>query len=135
MKVLLVDDDPSVVSALRAVLISEGYYVIPAFNGHEAIQGFYEHPDIAIVLLDICMPVKGGWDTFERLTEINPLLPIIIITARPNQESLAVAAGVGALMAKPLDVRELLATMQQLLAEPTEKRFARAAGREAPGAL
>ena len=131
-KLLLVDDDPSVVSALSAVLRSEGYDVIPAVNGHEAIQGFYKHPDVAIVLLDICMPVKGGWDTFERLTQINPLLPIIIITARPNQGSLAVAAGAGALMEKPLDVQALLTTMQQLLAELPEKRLARAAGRETP---
>jgi FixJ family two-component response regulator len=78
------------------------------------------------------MPVKGGWDTFERLTEINPLLPIIIITARPNQGSLAVAAEAGALMEKPLDVQALLTTMQQVLAELPEKRLARAAGRETP---
>jgi DNA-binding NtrC family response regulator len=132
MKVLLVDDDPSVVAALGAALISEGYDVIQAFNGREAIRHFYTHPDIAIVLLDLCMPVKGGWDTFERITGINPLLPIIIITARSDQYSVADAAGVGALMEKPLDVQALLETMQRLLAEPPEKRLARIAGKKDP---
>lgn len=132
MKVLLVDDDPSVVAALGAALISEGYDVIQAFNGREAIRHFYTHPDIAIVLLDLCMPVKGGWDTFERITGINPLLPIIIITARSDQYTVADAAGVGALMEKPLDVQTLLETMQKLLAEPPEKRLARIAGKKDP---
>jgi DNA-binding NtrC family response regulator len=130
MKVLLVDDDPSVVAALGAALISEGYDVIQAFNGREAIRHFYTHPDIAIVLLDLCMPVKGGWDTFERITGINPLLPIIIITARSDQYTVADAAGVGALMEKPLDVQTLLETMQKLLAEPPEKRLARIVGKK-----
>ena len=130
MKVLLVDDDPSVVAALGAALISEGYDVIQAFNGREAIRHFYTHPDIAIVLLDLCMPVKGGWDTFERIAGINPLLPIIIITARSDQYLVADAAGVGALMEKPLDVQTLLETMQRLLAEPPEKRLARIAGKK-----
>ena len=135
MKVLLVDDDPSVVAALGAALISEGYDVIQAFNGREAIRHFYTHPDIAIVLLDLCMPVKGGWDTFERITGINPLLPIIIITARSDQYSLADAVGVGALIEKPLDVQALLETMQKLLAEPPEKRLARIAGKKNPHAI
>ena len=71
-KLLLVDDDPSVVSALSAVLRSEGYDVIPAVNGHEAIQGFYKHPDIAIVLLDICMPVKGAGTPLRGLRKLIP---------------------------------------------------------------
>jgi DNA-binding NtrC family response regulator len=124
-KVLLVDDDSSVVAALGAALRLEDYEVIAAFNGHQAIQDFYKHPDVAIVLLDICMPVKGGWDTFERLTTINPLLPIIVITARCDQSPLAVAAGADAFMEKPLDVRQLLVIMKQLLDESKEARLRR----------
>ena len=139
-KVLLVDDDPSVVAALSGVLRSEGYDVIQAFDGHEAIEYFHTVGGAAIVLLDLNMPVQGGWDTFEQLTAINPLLPIIIITARPDQQSVAAAAGVAALMEKPLDIPLLLETMQKLLAEPSEMRLARIAGQnprtlflEAPG--
>ena len=92
VKILLADDDEEVLAALNDVLRSEGYEVIMAKNGREAIEHFHEgHIDIA--LLDLNMPIKGGWETFERLTTIHPLLPIIVITARPEQYPLAVAAG------------------------------------------
>ena len=80
VKILLADDDEEVLAALNEVLRSEGYEVIMAKNGREAIEHFHEgHIDIA--LLDLNMPIKGGWETFERLTTIHPLLPITVITA------------------------------------------------------
>jgi len=127
-KVLLVDDDVSVVAALSGVLRSEGYDVIQAFDGHQAIEYFHTVGGADLALLDLNMPVKGGWDTFEQLTAINPLLPIIVITARPGQYPLAAAAGVAALMEKPLDLPLLLDTMRKLLAEPPDTRLARIAG-------
>lgn len=75
------------------------------------------HPDIAIVLLDLAMPVKGGWDTFERL-------PVIIIT-QSDQNSVALRAGIVALIEKPLDMPALLAPMQGVFAESSERRLAR----------
>lgn len=83
------------------------------------------HPDIAIVLLDLAMPVKGGWDTFERLAASNPRLPVIIITAQSDQNSVALRAGVAALIEKPLDMPALLAPMQGVFAESSERRLAR----------
>jgi len=129
-KVLLVDDDSSVVAALSGVLRGEGYDVIVAFDGHEAVENFHTVAGAEIVLLDLCMPVQGGWDTFERLTAVNPLLPIIVITARPDQYAIAAAAGVAALMEKPLEIPLLLETMRKLLAEPPETRLARLAGKD-----
>ena len=126
--ILLADDDEEVLAALDGVFRSEGYEVIVARNGREAIARFYEgHIDIA--LIDLNMPVKGGWETFERLTTIHPLLPIIVITARPDQYPLAVAAGVGALMEKPLDLVLLLQAIQDLLSEPIEQRLSRLTGK------
>jgi two-component system response regulator HydG len=133
-KVLLVDDDVSVVAALTGVLCSEGYDVIQAFDGHDAVKNFKTVGGASIALLDLCMPVKGGWDTFEQLTAINPLLPTIVITAQPGQYPLAAAAGVAALMEKPLDIPLLLETMRKLLAEPAGVRLARIAG-QAPHTL
>jgi CheY-like chemotaxis protein len=128
MKILLADDDEEVLAALNNVLRSEGHEVIVAANGREAIERFGKgHFDIA--LLDLNMPVKGGWDTFERLTTIHPLLPIIVITARPDQYPLAVAAGVGALMEKPLDLPLLLRAIEDLLGEPVEARLSRLSGK------
>ena len=126
-RVLLVDDDRSVLDALGTVIESEGFDVVRAADGHEAVEKFRQQP-INIVLLDLNMPVKGGWDTFERLTNINPLLPIIVITARPDAYPVAMATGVAALMQKPLDIPLLLEAMRHLLAEPATERLSRIAG-------
>jgi len=80
-------------------------------------------------VLDLNMPVKNGWDTFELLTARHPLIPIIIATARPNQLFTAVSAGAGALMEKPLDIPTLLRTIEKLLADSAEARLAHLAGR------
>ena len=128
-RILLVDDDPTVRDSLSDVLVSEGYLVIPAENGQEAID-LASTSSVDLVLLDLNMPVKNGWDTFERLTAEHPLLPIIIATARPNQLFMALSAGVGALLEKPMDMPTLLRTMRKLLAESPEQRLARLAGVE-----
>jgi CheY-like chemotaxis protein len=127
-KILLADDDDEVLAALGSVLTSEGHEVIVARNGREAIENFrQQHIDVA--LLDLNMPVKGGWEAFERLMTIHPLLQVIVITARPDQYPLAIAAGVAALMEKPLDLPVLLQTIDDLLVEPVENRLSRLAGR------
>lgn len=128
-RVLLVDDDPTVRDSLNDVLVSEGCVVLPAENGQQALElaaGF----TVDIALLDLNMPVKNGWDTFERLTFEHPLIPIIIITARPNQLFTALGAGAGALLEKPMDIPTMLQTMQKLLVESAEQRLARLAGRK-----
>ena len=84
-----------------------------------------------LVLLDLNLPVQDGWDLFEKLTSNNPLLPVIVITARPNQVFPALASGVGALMEKPLDLPKLLNIIRQLLEEPVEAQLARMTGRPA----
>jgi DNA-binding response OmpR family regulator len=122
-----VDDDPTVRDSLNDVLVSEGYVVIPAENGQQALD-LANRSSVDLVLLDLNMPVKNGWDTFEQLTREHPLLPIIIATARPNQLFTALSAGVGALLEKPMDISMLLRTMGKLLAESTEQRLARLAG-------
>jgi DNA-binding response OmpR family regulator len=76
------------------------------------------------------MPVKNGWDTFQQLTFEHPLIPIIIVTARPNQLFTALGAGAGALLEKPMDIPTLLRTIIKLLAESSEQRLARLAGKE-----
>jgi DNA-binding NtrC family response regulator len=127
-KMLLADDDEEVLAALSAALASEDYDVVVAKNGREAIEHFQEDR-FDIALLDLNMPVKDGWDAFERLTRIHPLLQVIVITARPDQYPLAAAAGVAALMEKPLDLPRLLRIIDCLLCEPVERRLSRLAGK------
>jgi CheY-like chemotaxis protein len=127
-KILLVDDDPGVRRMLQRVLEEEDFFVVTAANGLEALErGQASAPDL--VLLDLNLPVQNGWDTLKRLADEVPVLPVIIITARPNQLFPALASGAGALMEKPLDLPKLLRTIRQLLAEPADSRLARMAGK------
>lgn len=126
-EILLVDDDPGVRRMLLRVLEEEGYAVIPAADGLEALESVKcKAPNL--VLLDLNLPFQDGWGTFERLTTEIPSLPIIIITARPNQLFPALAAGAGALMEKPLELPKLLRTIRDLLAEPITNQMARMTG-------
>ena len=127
-KILLVDDDSAIRKILLRLLSEEGYSVLPAANGVEALESA-SLAKFDLVLLDLNMPQKGGWETFEQLTSADPLLPIIVITARPNQLFPALASGVGALLEKPLDFARLLETIRNLVNEPPEVRLARLAGK------
>jgi DNA-binding response OmpR family regulator len=125
--ILLVDDDPSVREMIGRVLVAEGYRVRSASTGMEAVEIAAAEP-IDLVLLDLNMPGQGGWETFEKLTSKDPLLSVIIITARPNQLFTSIGAGVGALLEKPLDFPILLRTMSGLLKESADSRLERSAG-------
>lgn len=126
-QVLLVDDDLSVRESLALVLEESGYAVVQAADGQKAID-LASCERVDLVLLDLNMPVKNGWDTFEQLTRDHPLLPIVIATARPNQFFTALNAGVGALLEKPLEIPQLLRVIGRLIAESPEKRLSRLAG-------
>ena len=127
-KILLVDDEPAIRYMLTRLLTDEGYSVMPASSGDEAIE-FASQTQFDLLLLDLNMPGLDGWETFEKLTTTNPLLPVIVITARPNQRFTALAAGIGALMEKPLDLQKLFTTIRDLLDETDGVRIARMAGR------
>src|SRR5262245_16091562 len=82
-RILLVDDDPVVRESLAELLLIDGYEVIPAKDGQQAVD-LAAHTAVDLVLLDLNMPVKNGWDTFDQLTREHPLLPVIIVTGRAN---------------------------------------------------
>jgi len=127
-RILVVDDGSSIREALSKVLHAEDYEVVSAANGQEAIVKFGADK-IDLLLLDFDLPVKDGWHTLKWLAQVNPLLPIVIITGRSNQRELAEQAGADALMEKPLDVPHLLQTIRELMAEPRERRVQRASCR------
>src|SRR5258706_10071614 len=106
-RVLIVDDDALVRASLAAVLDCEGYEVYGADDGQAAIQSAVAHePDL--VLLDLNMPQMDGWSAFMKLEQMRPLIPVIVITARPHQYEHAVRLGVDAFMEKPLNFPVLL---------------------------
>jgi DNA-binding response OmpR family regulator len=123
-RILVLDDEASIREALDKVLRAEGYEVVCAGSEEETFEKFAECK-IDLLLLDLGLPVKDGWATLEWLNWVNPLLPVVIITARSHQHELAKCAGADALMEKPLDVPRLLLTIRELMDEPLESRAQR----------
>jgi DNA-binding response OmpR family regulator len=120
-RLLVIDDDQSVREMLVRVLHSDGYFAWPAADGKQA-QAIMATTPIDLVLLDLGLPGKDGWETFETLLHQDPRLAVIIITARANQRIIAESVGANALFEKPLDFPELLRTVARLLAEPARPR-------------
>ena len=129
-KILLVDDDPAVRKMVGRLLTEAGYLVLPARDEQGALA-LASATKIDLVLLDLNLAGKDGWNTYETLTRDDPLLPIIIITGRGNQLFTSLAAGAGALMEKPIDAAKLLEAVDALLNEPAATRLARLAGKSA----
>lgn len=119
--ILLVDDDQSVRESLGKALEGENFDVILASNGQEALAKF-DPSQVDLVLLDLMMPVQGGWRTFEELNAMNPFLPIIIITGDPNQFPRQQLFAVVALLKKPIEMSTLIETMKALLSEEAGTR-------------
>jgi DNA-binding response OmpR family regulator len=124
-RILLVDDERSIREALRKSLCAENYEVVLAENGEKALEK-HGAERIDLMLLDLNMPFQDGAATLEWLSEVNPLLPVIIITGRSNQRALAETAGAEWFMEKPLDVPVLIRAIRELLDEPMESRVDRA---------
>ena len=122
-KILIVDDDAAIREAMSKVLRAENYEVVLAAAGEQ-----FEAGEIDLLLLDLGLRTQNGWDVFEHLTSEHPLVPIIVLTGQASQYPLPVAAGVGAVMEKPLEVSRLLQTMQELLTEPQGIRQHRLGG-------
>ena len=120
--ILVVDDDEEVREGLRGVLLLEKFRVLVAGNGLEAVAVLDAEP-CDLVLVDMNMPHQNGWGTIASIRFRLPQLPVIIITARPDQRTLARETGVE-LMEKPLDVRRLVSRVRDLLADPEAARAA-----------
>ena len=125
--ILIADDDESARTMLGRFLESENYHVVFARNGMQALSEFLIMP-YDLLLLDLNMPGADGWAVFGLLSKLHPMMPIIIITARPDQQEHARRVGVDALLEKPLDLEVLLHTIRTALSRREPVRVARLAG-------
>jgi DNA-binding response OmpR family regulator len=118
MRVLVVDDDPSIRSMLEYALGFEGYEVVTAPDGANAIALAHSHRPDAIVL-DVMMPRMNGYDVAERLRSDADLaeLPIIMVTARTGDEDVLDGwrAGVDSYLTKPLDLTLLFTELHRVM--------------------
>lgn len=102
--ILVVDDDPEIVTLLSKILLSEGYNVINAQNGLEALRKV-EKGGIDLVILDLIMPEMGGIEVLKRLGDIAPKLPVIVLTGHGDLQTAREAMMLGAYeyITKPFD--------------------------------
>jgi DNA-binding response OmpR family regulator len=116
-KILVVDDDSSMVRLISQVLSSKGYEVLESNNGQDALRLLYsQKPDL--VLLDVVMPVMDGWQTCSRIRDISPAIPIILLTGqRKTEEDVVRGLDYGAddYLIKPVGNKELAARVQAML--------------------
>src|SRR5690606_11803664 len=124
MKVLLVDDDPDLLSVTGFALQQAGFLVVSATDGASALDVFErEQPDLAV--LDINMPRMNGFDVAPRLREHSPV-PVIMLTVRGEEDDVVRALSLGAddYLTKPFSPKILIARIRAVL---------RRAGLEAEG--
>jgi len=112
--VLVVDDDPDILQTLGLCLSSEGYRVLMAANGKEALDILdREHP--SVILLDLMMPVMDGWQFVAELERRGWRdVPLLILSADRSVQGHAKQLRANAHLAKPFDLDELLGKVQQL---------------------
>jgi DNA-binding response OmpR family regulator len=114
-RILIVDDEPRYVRLMEANLITEGYQVLKAYDGLQAVNTVAEQkPDL--VLLDLMMPVLDGFGACERIRGFSDV-PIIIITAKGEEQSRVRGLDLGAddYIVKPFSATELLARVRAVL--------------------
>ena len=117
--ILLIDDEPAIRTAARSLLERQGYLVITAVDGREALQRFEERSQqIALVLTDVMMPVMGGTVLVQALRKRAPTLPIIATTGMATDQSRMelLAMGVREILQKPCTPAELLGAVGRALA-------------------
>jgi len=116
LKILVVEDEPSLIFTLRDTLESEGYDVIVSEDGEQAVELVQEHsPDLMI--LDIMLPGKSGYDICKEVRELKYTFPIIMLTAKDQEIDKVKGLNLGAddYLTKPFGVKELLARIQARL--------------------
>jgi response regulator RpfG family c-di-GMP phosphodiesterase len=116
--ILLVDDQPQNIELLEAHLVPQGYEIVKAANGEEAL-GKLSGDQIDLILLDVMMPGMDGFEVTRRVRQddIHRLIPIILITALRETEDRVkgIEAGCDDFISKPVDKMELLARVRSLL--------------------
>ena len=111
--ILLVEDDDAILTCIEGILRGEGYTVMTAKNGKEALLALRSSEPPDLILLDLLMPVMDGWKFLEQMRQDHPALssvPIIAISSggqrlRPNELKIS------ELLEKPLDLESLISTV------------------------
>ena len=115
VKILVVDDDENICELLRLYLVKEGYNVVCAFDGADAISKF-ENEKPSLILLDIMLPKLDGWQVCREIRKSSQV-PIIMITAKSEtfDKILGLELGADDYISKPFDTKEVIARVKAVL--------------------
>ena len=116
--VLVVDDDPEIVRAIAIVLEKEGYRVLRAYNGMEALD-LALTPDLRLIIMDVMMPKLDGLSAVLKIREKRNL-PIIVLSAKSEDSDKILGLSMGAddYVSKPFNPQELAARVRSHLRTP-----------------
>ena len=117
MRVLIVDDDREIVELLNIYLKNEGYDVVKAYNGQQALNYIKNDEEIELVILDVMMPKINGIEVVEKLREANHSIPVIILSAKSsdNDKIQGLISGADDYVTKPFNPLEVIARVKSLL--------------------
>ena len=116
LKILVVDDEARMRKLVSDFLKKNGYQVIEAADGSEALDIFFEQQDIALIILDVMMPKMDGWQVCKELRTYSKV-PIIMLTAKSEErdELLGFELGVDEYITKPFSPKILVARVEAIL--------------------
>ena len=116
--ILVVDDDPDILQTLALCLSTEGYRVLMAGNGQEALEVLAREKP-ACILLDLMMPVMDGWQFMAEIEKRGQrTTPVLILSADRAVQGHATKLRAEAFLAKPFDLDDLLGKVHQLIGGP-----------------
>ena len=114
--ILFAEDDDTLRNGLKTTFVSEGYETLGCRDGEEVLAAFRNRrPDL--LLLDVMMPGKSGYDVCAEVRRTDPHVPILFLTAKTSESDCVIGLGLGAddFIAKPFRIRELLARVSAAL--------------------
>lgn len=116
LKVLVVDDEQRMRKLVKDFLAKKGYEVLEAGDGEEAVEIFFDHKEISLVILDVMMPKMDGWETCREIRHFSQV-PIIMLTAKSDEkdELLGFELGVDEYISKPFSPKILVARVEAIL--------------------
>ena len=113
--ILVVDDDREIVKAIEIYLSKEGYNILKAYDGEEALKQLTEN-EVHLVILDVMMPNKDGLETLEEIRKTKTL-PVIMLSAKPEDYDKIAGLNIGAddYVTKPFNPLELIARVNSCI--------------------
>lgn len=116
IKILVVDDESRMRKLVHDFLAKQGYVVLEAENGEEAVDIFFSEKNIALIILDVMMPKMDGWQVCREIRQYSQV-PIIMLTAKSDErdELMGFTLGVDEYISKPFSPKILVARVEAIL--------------------